>query len=51
MTREASVEMARYCDIEAMAEGMVAHARTATVRIDRYGGDGAAAAAAQRAER
>lgn len=46
MTREASVEMARYCDIEAMAEGMVAHARTATVRIDRYTDDGGAAAAA-----
>ena len=39
MDREASVEMARHCDIEARAEGMVAHARTATVRIDRYGAE------------
>jgi sulfopropanediol 3-dehydrogenase len=45
MTRDASVEMARYCDIEATAEGMVAHARTATVRIDRYGGAAEGAAA------
>ena len=37
MDRAASVEMARYCDIESTAEGMVAHARTATVRIERYG--------------
>ncbi len=36
MTREASVEMGRHCEIEAMAEGMVAHARTATVRLERY---------------
>lgn len=52
MTPEASVEMGRYCDIEAMAEGMVAHARTATVRIDRYAGHGAAEqATARTAER
>ncbi|MPZ73917.1 MAG: histidinol dehydrogenase [Nitriliruptorales bacterium] len=52
MTREASLEMARYCDIEATAEGMVAHARTATVRIDRYtDGAGAARAAVQHAQR
>lgn len=36
MNRDASVEMARHCDVEATAEGMVAHARTATVRIERY---------------
>ncbi len=39
MDREASLEMARHCDVEATAEGMVAHARTATVRIERYAGD------------
>ena len=49
MTREASIEMARYCDVEATAEGMVAHARTATVRIDRYEG-AAAGTTAQAAE-
>lgn len=28
--------MAHHCAIEATAEGMMAHARTATVRTDRY---------------
>lgn len=37
MDEAASVEMARHCEVEANAEGMVAHARTATVRLDRYG--------------
>lgn len=36
MNTAASVEMARHCDALASAEGMVAHARTATVRIERY---------------
>ena len=36
MTREASVEMARHCEVESNAEGMVAHARTAMVRLERY---------------
>jgi hypothetical protein len=36
MTVEASVEMARHCEIESHAEGMDAHARTATVRLERY---------------
>src|SRR3712207_980226 len=35
MTREAWLEMGRHCEIEANAEGMVAHARTATVRLER----------------
>jgi sulfopropanediol 3-dehydrogenase len=39
MTREASLEMGRHCEIEATAEGMVAHARTATVRLERYVGE------------
>lgn len=37
-TRRASIEMARQCAIECEAEGMVAHARTAMVRLDRYDG-------------
>lgn len=36
MDRAGSLEMARHCDVEATAEGMVAHARTATVRMERY---------------
>jgi hypothetical protein len=36
MTREASVEMASHCELESNAEGMVAHARTASVRLERY---------------
>jgi hypothetical protein len=36
MTVEASLEMARHCEIESYAEGMEAHARTATVRLKRY---------------
>jgi sulfopropanediol 3-dehydrogenase len=35
-TREASVEFARHCEVESNGEGMVAHARTATVRLERY---------------
>lgn len=34
--RAASVDMARYCEAVAQAEGMVSHARTAAVRRDRY---------------
>ncbi len=37
MDRAASIEMARHCEVEANAEGMVAHARTAALRLDRYG--------------
>ena len=36
MDERASVEMARHCEVEATAEGMMAHARTATIRIERY---------------
>ncbi len=36
MTRAASVELARHCEIESNTEGMVAHARTARVRLERY---------------
>jgi sulfopropanediol 3-dehydrogenase len=50
MDTAASVEMAGHCDALASAEGMVAHARTATVRIDRYGGAAAEGAAARAAE-
>ena len=35
-TRRASIEMARHCAAECAAEGIVAHARTATIRLDRY---------------
>ncbi len=38
MDEAASLEMARHCEVEAVAEGMVAHARTATVRRERYAG-------------
>lgn len=51
MDRAASLEMARHCDVEATAEGMVAHARTASVRIERYGRDNAAATAAREVSR
>lgn len=51
MNRGGSLEMARHCDVEATAEGMVAHARTATVRIDRYEAGETAAAAHRHAER
>jgi sulfopropanediol 3-dehydrogenase len=40
MTPEASVAMAGPCAIEAVAEGMYAHARTASIRADRYAGTG-----------
>lgn len=36
MNREGSTEMAHYCATESLAEGMVAHARTATTRLGRY---------------
>jgi histidinol dehydrogenase len=36
MDESASTEMARHCEVEDAAEGMVAHARTATIRIERY---------------
>jgi sulfopropanediol 3-dehydrogenase len=36
MDKGGSLEMAHHCDIEATAEGMAAHARTATVRTARY---------------
>lgn len=41
MNRDGSLEMAHHCDIEATAEGMMAHARTATVRAARYSPVGA----------
>lgn len=36
MTKEASLVMAEHCEVEAAAEGMYAHARTATIRLERY---------------
>ena len=36
MSAKESLEMARQCEVEATAEGMVAHARTASVRVQRY---------------
>jgi sulfopropanediol 3-dehydrogenase len=42
-TREASVELARHCEVESNGEGMVAHGRTATVRLERYATDKAGA--------
>lgn len=39
MDKAASVEMARHCEVEAAAEGMVAHARTAAIRRERYTAD------------
>jgi sulfopropanediol 3-dehydrogenase len=41
MDKEGSSEMARHCEVEALAEGMVAHARTASVRLQRYAPVGA----------
>ena len=35
-THEASVGLARHCEVESNGEGMVAHVRTATVRLERY---------------
>ncbi len=35
-THEASVELARHCEVESNEEGMIAHARTATDRLERY---------------
>ncbi len=35
-TKVASVEMAEQCEIECKAEGMIGHARTAEMRIERY---------------
>jgi sulfopropanediol 3-dehydrogenase len=36
-SREGSIMLARYCKVVADAEGMAAHARTATIRLERYG--------------
>ncbi len=36
MDRAGSRLMAQHCEVESLAEGMVAHARTARVRLDRY---------------
>lgn len=41
MDRDGSVEMAHHCAIEARAEGMVAHARTAEIRTQRWATVGA----------
>ncbi len=41
MDRNGSLEMAHHCDVEATAEGMMAHARTARVRTERYAPAGA----------
>jgi sulfopropanediol 3-dehydrogenase len=41
MDEDGSREMARHCETEALAEGMVAHARTASVRLERYAPVGA----------
>lgn len=38
MNAKASVEMAQHCEVESLAEGMEAHARTARIRISRYAG-------------
>ena len=40
MDEAASAEMGRHCEVEAEAEGMVAHARTATIRVGRYADSG-----------
>jgi sulfopropanediol 3-dehydrogenase len=37
MSREGSITMARHCEVVANAEGTSAHARTATIRLERYG--------------
>ena len=36
VTRDASVKLACHCEGESNGEGMVAHVRTATVRLERY---------------
>ncbi len=36
MDRPGSMLMAEHCEVESLAEGMVAHARTASVRLARY---------------
>lgn len=36
MDRPGSMLMAEHCEVESLAEGMVAHARTASVRLERY---------------
>lgn len=36
MDRPGSKLMAEHCEVESLAEGMVAHARTASVRLERY---------------
>lgn len=41
MDRDGSREMAHHCEVEATAEGMMAHARTASVRLERYAPVGA----------
>jgi sulfopropanediol 3-dehydrogenase len=41
MDEDGSREMAHHCETEALAEGMVAHARTASVRLERYAPVGA----------
>ena len=41
MDRAGSLLMAEHCEREALAEGMVAHARTATIRLERYAEDAA----------
>ena len=41
MDRDGSLEMAHHCAIEAHAEGMVAHARTAEIRTERWAKVGA----------
>ncbi len=35
-SREGSIMLARHCRVVADAEGMAAHARTATIRLERY---------------
>jgi sulfopropanediol 3-dehydrogenase len=41
MDRDGSREMAHHCEVEATAEGMMAHARTASIRLERYAPVGA----------
>jgi sulfopropanediol 3-dehydrogenase len=47
MNREGSLEMAHHCAIESLAEGMVAHARTAQIRTERWAPVGAGAGTGQ----
>jgi sulfopropanediol 3-dehydrogenase len=47
-TREASVEIAKVCERQCRAERMLAHAETARIRIERYGGEGFAQIIASR---